>query len=110
MKYFIPSIQVTDAQSPYNGVKVNVLWCDGIIEAIGPDVANVHEYETIEFAGAFLSAGWFDLHADFGTPGHEDAENLLSGSKSAQRGVLPMWSSPPLLHLPLITAHWCVHS
>lgn len=107
MKYFIPSIQITDAQSPYNGVKVNVLWCDGIIEAIGPDVANVHEYETIEFAGAFLSAGWFDLHTDFGTPGHEDAENLLSGSKSAQRGgftdvVLTPSTSPTIDHSALV--------
>lgn len=84
-----------------------MLWSDGIIEAIGPDVANTKEYETIECAGAFMSAGWFDLHADFGTPGREDAETMASGAAAAQKGgftdvVLTPSTSPTIDHSALV--------
>lgn len=86
MKYFLPSVRITDSSSHFDGKQLDVRWEDGKITEIGLDLQPQSDEQVLPVQGALISKGWFDLHADFGTPGHEDAENLMSGAAAAIQG------------------------
>src|SRR5262245_44311799 len=100
MRILIKSTRVTDPSSTHHGKKVDVLVEDGIVRKIGgagtlKDKAD----RTLDFPNQHLSAGWFDLRANFREPGFEYKEDLATGCAAAIRGgftgVLLMPSTDP---------------
>ena len=86
MKYFLPSVHITDSSSSFDGKQLDVRWEDGKITEMGLDLQPRNDEQVLPVKGAHISQGWIDLHADFGTPGHEDAESLETGAAAALQG------------------------
>ncbi len=84
MKLLIRSAQIFSPQSPFHKKIKNVLIQNGRIEEIGDK--NYTADKIIEAEGMILSAGWFDLGACVGDPGHEQREDLASLAKAAAAG------------------------
>jgi dihydroorotase len=84
MKTLIRSAQILSPQSPFHKKIKNVLIQNGRIDEIGDK--NYTADKTIEAEGMILSAGWFDLGACVGDPGHENREDLSSLAKAAAAG------------------------
>ncbi len=84
MKILIRSAQILSSQSPFHKKIKNVLIQNGRIEEIGDK--NYTADKVIEAEGMILSAGWFDLGASVGDPGHEQREDLVSLAKAAAAG------------------------
>jgi dihydroorotase len=86
MNALIKSAKVIDKNSEFNGKIVDVLIEKGIITKIGKNLKNPKKAEEISFEDLHISAGWFDMRANFCDPGHEYKEDLNSGLKAAARG------------------------
>jgi dihydroorotase len=84
MKTLIRSAQILSPQSPFHKKIKNVLIQNGRIEEMGDK--NYTADKVIEAEGMILSAGWFDLGACVGDPGHEQREDLASLAKAASSG------------------------
>jgi len=85
MRLLIKSVTILWENSDFHQLNQDVFLEDGIIRQIGthldiPDVEVWHE------EGSYLSAGWFDLDANFGEPGFENREDLETGSQAALSG------------------------
>jgi dihydroorotase len=86
MNALIKSAKVIDNNSEFNGKIVDILIEKGIITKIGKNLKNPKKAEEISFKDLHISAGWFDMRANFCDPGHEYKEDLNSGLKAAARG------------------------
>ena len=84
MSVLITEAKVLDPNSPYHRKKVNILFKEGKITAMGNHRPRAEK--TIEARGAFISPGWFDLQANFGDPGDEHKEDLVTGRQVAMAG------------------------
>jgi dihydroorotase len=84
MKILIQSATILNKLSPFHKKKRNVLIQNGRIAEIGDK--NYSADKVIDAEGMFLSAGWFDLGAYVGDPGHEQEEDLISLAKAAAAG------------------------
>ncbi|MCU0368642.1 MAG: dihydroorotase [Cyclobacteriaceae bacterium] len=84
MKILIKSAQLLSPQSSFHKKVKNVLINNGRIEEIGDK--NYSSDKVIDAEGMILSAGWFDLGASVGDPGHEQREELSSLAKAAAAG------------------------
>jgi len=84
MKILIRSAYILSTPSPFHKKTKNVLIQNGRIEEIGDK--NYSADKVIEAEGKILSAGWFDLGASVGDPGHEQREDLASLTKAAAAG------------------------
>jgi len=84
MKTLIRSALIISPQSPFHKKKKNVLIQNGRIEEIGDK--NYSADRVLDAEGMILSAGWFDLGAHVGDPGHEQKEDLISLAKAAAAG------------------------
>lgn len=75
--------------APYGEDAIDVLLADGVIAALGADVA-VHPAaagaSVVEAGGLVLLPGLVDLHTHLREPGGEDAETVASGSAAAALG------------------------
>lgn len=86
-KLLLQNVTILDQQNPYHGKSADVLIDEGIIRALGQDIGiSEGEAETINGRGQFLSAGFFDLNANFGEPGLETSEDFESGCMAAAAG------------------------
>ncbi|MBL7862711.1 MAG: dihydroorotase [Cyclobacteriaceae bacterium] len=84
MKILIRSAQILSPGSSFHKKQKNVLLQNGRIEEIGDK--NYAADRVIEADGMILSAGWVDVGASVGDPGHEQKEDLQSLCKAAAAG------------------------
>lgn len=92
MNILIKSAKIIDPNSDYHNKVMDVLVKDGKIEKISKSIKScsksIAKGTEREFLAKnlHLSPGWFDLHANFGEPGYEQQETILSGSNAATKG------------------------
>lgn len=85
IKVLIKSARIVDKQSSFHNHVMDVLINNGTIEKIEPEI-NDDEAEVINENGLYLSPGWIDMRVNFGDPGFEYREDLISGSLAAAKG------------------------
>lgn len=78
MNTTIQQVKILDPSSSFHLQTVNIVIEDNIITDIFP----VEKHSD----SLFLSQGWIDIFSDFSEPGFEYRENLISGSRAAQKG------------------------
>ena len=86
MNVLIKSAKVIDSNSEFNGNTVDILIEKGLISEIGKTITNTNNVKEINFDDLHVSAGWFDMRANFCDPGLEYKEDLNSGLKAAAKG------------------------
>ena len=77
--------RVVDPASGLDAVR-DVLVRDGAITEVGEQVAAPDGVRVIDAAGQLVLPGFIDLHTHLRTPGHEDAEDLVTGTRAAAAG------------------------
>lgn len=83
----ISSAQLLLPGHPQNGKTVDILIENGRISGIGQQLKlNSQKLHIVDGRGAVVSAGFFDLHANFGEPGLETKEDIKTGSAVAVAG------------------------
>jgi len=101
MELLIRSAFIVNPASPFHGKKKDILVRNGVIVTIADDIKPKQDkkFRVIEADNLHVSAGWFDLKANFCDPGHEQKEDLFSGMEAAAAGgftgVLIMPSTKP---------------
>ncbi len=86
MKLFIRAAKLIDRSSPLHLQIVDIHIVGGKIEAIGKSLATPENTPIYTADNLHVSAGWFDLRANFADPGYEHKETLQSGTKAAAAG------------------------
>ena len=72
---------------PQNGNIVDILIEEGRISRIAPRIESTNKkLLTLSGQGKIVTAGFFDLHANFGEPGLETKEDIASGTAAAAAG------------------------
>ncbi|MBS1543895.1 MAG: dihydroorotase [Bacteroidetes bacterium] len=84
MKILLQSPTILHPDSPFHKKEKNVLIQNGRILEMGDKKFAADRI--IDASGMFLSAGWFDLGAVSGDPGHESREDIDSLTRSAAAG------------------------
>jgi dihydroorotase len=83
-----------------------VLVRDGVIQAVGPQVAEVADAQVIDCGGQVLSPGLIDMRAFIGEPGGPYRETLKSAGEAAAAGgvttVVSMPDTSPVLDDPAV--------
>lgn len=101
MNVLIKSAHVVENNSKFNGKKVDILIEKGIIKEIGKNITTPKGYKEIDIKNLHVSAGWFDMRANFCDPGHEYKEDLTSGLEASAKGgftgVLIMPDTDPVM-------------
>ncbi|MFA4979092.1 dihydroorotase [Sphingobacterium paramultivorum] len=83
----ITSVKVILPGNEFHQQQVDVFIEKGKIAQIGKSVKVADKnIETIDGAGKILAPGFFDLHANFGEPGLETKEDIVSGTAAAAAG------------------------
>ncbi len=59
---------------------------DGVIDEIGKDIEGRKGEESHDFAGAYVSPGWMDMHVHLREPGFEHKETIETGCAAAAFG------------------------
>jgi dihydroorotase len=101
MELLIRSAFIVNPSSPFHMKKKDILIRNGVIVTIGDNITLKQDkkLKVIESANLHVSAGWFDLKANFCDPGYEQKEDLYSGMEAAAAGgftgVLIMPSTKP---------------
>lgn len=85
MSLLIRKVTLLDPRSDFHNKTVDVLWGDGEIQKIAPEI-QVDAQQIIEFQGAYISAGWIDIFADYCEPGYEQKETIATGLQAAAAG------------------------
>lgn len=67
------------------GDRADLLIVDGLINSISPNIVD-NEATVYDVSGSVVLPGLVDLHTHLRQPGREDAETVLSGSKSGAKG------------------------
>lgn len=100
MKILIKEARIINPQSKHHNNRVDILIENNTIKTIA-EVIEEDADEVVTGNDLHVSAGWFDLHAQFGDPGLEHREDLVSGAKAAAKGgftgVLLMPSTQPVI-------------
>ncbi|MBE8712418.1 dihydroorotase [Sphingobacterium hungaricum] len=82
----INSATLLSPENKYHNQVVDVLIEKGRISKIAKKISSDKSIETIDGKGSYLSAGFFDLNANFGEPGLETKEDLKTGAAAAAAG------------------------
>ncbi|PRD47506.1 dihydroorotase [Sphingobacterium haloxyli] len=83
----ISSAQLIVPGHPQNGNIVDILIEAGNISRIAPRIKPTNkQIHVIDGKGRIVSAGFFDLHANFGEPGLETKEDIITGTAAAAAG------------------------
>ena len=107
MNLLIKSARIIDPKSKDHNKIRDILIIDGVIKQIASRIEEGKKSTKKGIKKVFtannlhVSLGWFDMHANFGEPGHEQAETLTSGCKAAAQGgftnVMVMPNTTPCL-------------
>ncbi len=84
-KILIKQVTIVDTNSPFNGLKKDVLIVDGKVSEIA-DAIKKSTDKIYEGSNQMLSNGWIDMQASFCDPGFEQNETILSGLLAAANG------------------------
>lgn len=99
-KLFIKNAHVVDPANGVNGVS-SILVEDGIISAVGADIAQPDNADVIDGSGLLLTPGLIDIHVHFREPGREDKETIETGTRAAAAGgftsVCPIPNTTPVI-------------
>jgi dihydroorotase len=85
MTILIEKASIVDRNSPHNGKVCDILVEDGIIKGIGTGFTTTAD-KTVRHPGLHVSPGWVDIFAQFGDPGYEYKETLVTGAAAAAAG------------------------
>ncbi|MEO5967108.1 MAG: dihydroorotase [Ferruginibacter sp.] len=85
MNVLIKQANIISTTSAYNGKIKDILIENGIIKKISNSI-EVATDTIINQPNTFVSIGWIDIFADFGSPGFEQNETFESGAKVAASG------------------------
>jgi dihydroorotase len=85
MTILIKQARINCAQSPLHGQTQDILITDGAIQQIASSISGYAD-KTISAIGLQVSIGWMDIFANFGDPGYEHKETLVSGTAAAAAG------------------------
>lgn len=107
MKLLIKSAKIIDPTSKHHNKIRDILIVDGVIKEIASKIKECKESikkgteKVFAANNLYLSLGWFDMHVNFGEPGYEQAETLVSGCNAAAKGgftnVMMMPNSAPCI-------------
>ncbi len=101
-KLLLQSVTIIHPGSKHNGKKADIIISDGKIERIenkiDPDEKSI---DIIDGKGKFLSPGFFDMNVNFGEPGYETKEDLVSGCETAAAGGFTGVAVMPDTHPPI---------
>ena len=85
-KVLLKSVYILSPNSKYHEQVADVLVVDGQILKIGQAIKTDEHTQVIDGRGKFLSPGFFDLNVNFGEPGLETKEDLMTGCMTAAAG------------------------
>jgi dihydroorotase len=77
--------RVVDPESKLDAVR-DVFVRDGKVVEVAEEIAAPEGVRVVDAAGRLVLPGFVDLHAHLRTPGHEDAEDLATGTRAAAAG------------------------
>jgi dihydroorotase len=86
MNLLIKSATILCKNSAHHGKKRDILVENGIIKKIASSISISKKIQTIEHKDLCVSAGFFELFANFCDPGAEHKETIQSGAGAAQAG------------------------
>ena len=84
-KIIIKNVKIIDPNSSNNNQSKDILINNGMIEKIGNKIQD-ESATIIQHKGLHVCPGLFDMNVDFGEPGYEHKETLISGCNAAQHG------------------------
>ncbi len=85
MKILIKKARIICAPSPFHGKVNDILIVDGTIQRIAGALDEPAD-QIISGNELHVSIGWMDVFANFGDPGYEHKETLVTGAASAAAG------------------------
>ena len=85
MTLLLLNARIASESSP-DLLSADILIRDGIITKVAPGLPDPGDARVIDCAGRILCPGFFDAHAHLREPGHEQKENIASGSEAAING------------------------
>ncbi|HEU0136825.1 MAG TPA: dihydroorotase [Flavobacterium sp.] len=101
MNLIIREAKIIDATSDFHNKVVDLLISDGILKAIGSNLANDDKFDELKLVNLHVSEGWFDSSVSFGEPGFEDRETIMNGldvaAKSGFTAVALQPNSYPII-------------
>jgi len=80
------SLHITDPDGPHDDQILDLRLHDGVITHLGPKLTPEEGEEVVEWSGAHVTAGFVDLGAYLGDPGHEEREDIESLRAAAAAG------------------------
>jgi dihydroorotase len=86
MTILIEKATIVDRNSPHNGKICDILVEDGVIKAIGTSLKTTTTDTIVRQPGLHVSPGWVELFSNFGDPGYEYKETLVTGAAAAAAG------------------------
>lgn len=109
MTTVLKSVTIVDPKGAHHNQCVDIHLEDGLIQAVGENLALPQEAQVIELPNAFVSPGWFDTSVVLGEPGYEAAETIANGLHTAassgfteimvQPHTLPVADNAAVIHL-----------
>ncbi len=110
-KVLLKSVSILSPQSNYHKQTADVLIADGQILQIEQVISADKHTQVIDGYGKFLSPGFFDLNVNFGEPGLETKEDLVTGCMAAVAGgftgLALMPNTEPPIHTKSEVAYIC---
>ncbi|HEY0055375.1 MAG TPA: dihydroorotase [Pedobacter sp.] len=98
----IRSVTILHPASKFHNKIADVVIANGKFEQIANKIDAKNDVVLIDGAGKYLSPGFFDLNANFGEPGLETKEDLVSGTAAAIAGgftgVAVQPATNPVIH------------
>lgn len=80
------SLHITDPGGPHDDLLLDLRLRDGVVADIGENLTAEENEEVIELENARVTAGFTDIGAYLGDPGHEEREDIASLRAAAAAG------------------------
>lgn len=98
----IKSARIIFPNTPFHGKELDVLLNKGVITKIAEQIERGKDrLDVFDAKGQYLVPGFFDMNVNFGEPGLETKEDILSGSAAALAGGVTGVAVQPNTHPPV---------